>query len=113
MNYTEIRNITGIYDDDVLNAACECERKELLSERIANKIVRFHGFRNGLYNGNVFRFPWVKEILEDFGFKYEKSDDDEECHYFENKKSGDEICIYPVTYFPNQDAFRFLNFHLS
>lgn len=113
MTYNEIRNVTGIYDDDELNAACECERKELLAERIANKIVRFHGFCKGLYNGDVFRFSWVKEVLEDFGFKYERSDDETECHYFINKETGDEISIYPITYYPNQDAFRFLNFHLS
>ena len=27
MTATEIGNITGIYEDDMLNAACECERK--------------------------------------------------------------------------------------
>ena len=112
MIYNEIRNILGIYDDDLLNAACECERKEDLAEKIANKIVKFHGFHKGLYNGDVFKFGYVKEILEDFGFKYEKSDDDLECHYFKNKDNGYEISIYPVTYYPNQDAFRFLNFLL-
>ena len=113
MNYNEIRNVTGIYDDDELNAACECERKELLAERIANKIVSSHGFCKGLYNGDVFKFDKVKKVLRDFGFKYENPDDENECHVFWNKETGDEICIYPVTYYPSQDAFKFWNFILS
>ena len=113
MTNKEIRNVTGIYDDDVLNAACECERKELLAERIANKIVKAHGFCEGLYNGDEFSFDKVMEVLRDFGFEYENPDDESECHVFFNEKSGDEILVYPVIYYPCQGEFRFWNCQLS
>lgn len=112
MTYNEIRNVTGIYDDDELNAACECERKEVLAERIASNIVKVHGFSKGLYNGDVFSFERVRKILGSFGFAYKRANDERECHEFANKKSGDVICIFPTTYYHCQGNMRFENFHL-
>ena len=95
MNYNEIRNVTGIYDDDELNAACECERKELLAERIANKIVSSHGFCKGLYNGDVFKFDKVKKVLRDFGFKYEILTMKTSAMYFGTRKQVTRFAFIP------------------
>lgn len=112
MTATEIRNVTGITDDALLNAACECERKEELAEEIAAAIVKAHGYDRGLYNNQVFKFDKVSEVLARYGFKYIGSNEDEESHWFYNKNTNDDIYIYPKEWFPNQGNFRFLNFHL-
>ncbi len=108
MKATEIRNILGIYDDDMLNAACESERKDELADEIVKKILKFHG-KEKFYK-DVFNFSWVKEVLESFGFVYFFSDEENEEHRFINNVTKDEISIYPVTFYPNQGAMRFKNF---
>lgn len=113
MTYTQIRNITGINDDAELNAACECERRDEMAERIAEAIVKSHGYYRGLYNGDVFKFDKVCEVLAEFGFKYIKADEDDECHFFFNKETNDDIHIWPVTFYPKQGDMRFENFLLS
>ena len=112
MKPTEIRNILSIYDDDMLNAACECERKDDLADEIANEIVKAHGYNKGLYNGHVFKFALVEKILGKFGFKYVWSEDESEEHWFFNMETKDEISIFPKTYYPNQGNFQFGNFLL-
>lgn len=108
---TEIRNVLGIYDNDLLNAAVECERKEDLSTQIVRKIKSFHGVEK--FYGVILKFAYVKEVLEDFGFKYDKSDEDAECHLFSNKITGDVVEIYPDIWYPCQGTMRFQNFILS
>ena len=112
MTSTEIRNTLGIYDDDMLNAACECERKDELADKIAHAIVNAHGYDRGLYNGHVFKFDKVRKVLKDFGFEYCWSDDEREEHRFMNHDTKDEISIFPKTYYPNQCDMRFSNFLL-
>ncbi len=111
MTATQIRNVTGITDDAMLNAACETERKEDLGSEIAAAIVKAHGYDRGLYNGRVFDFGVVTDTLAKYGFKYAGADDDKECHYF--KRKTDEIVIYPTCYYPELGKFRFENFLLS
>ena len=111
MTATEIRNVTGITDDAMLNAACETERKEDLGSEIAAKIVKAHGYDRGLYNGHVFDFGVVTDILAKCWFVYAGADNDNECHYFKSKT--DEIVIYPTCYYPKLGKFRFKNFLLS
>lgn len=112
LSATEIRNVLGIYDDDLLNAAVECERKDDLSEEIARAIVMEHGYTHGLYK-KLFSFEKIKSVLERFGFKYEKSDEDSESHLFVNQATGDVIEIYPVIWYSNQGLMHFQNFILS
>lgn len=113
MTYTEIRNITGVRDDDMLNAACECERKDDLAEKIAHDIVKAHGYDRGLYNLQVFDFGKVREILANYGFVYTCANDEDETHIFTHKDTLDEITIVPVLYYPKLDKFRFANFLIS
>lgn len=116
MTATEIRNITGIYDDDMLNAACECERKDDLAGKIAEEIVKVHGYDRGLYNNQIFTFAKVCEVMEKYGFSYVTPTEDDiesEIHRFLNEKTYDEITIIPVIYYSKLDKFRFSNFLLS
>ena len=111
MTYNEIRNITGIRDDDALNAACECERKDDLAEKIAHDIVTAHGYDRGLYNGHVFSFAKVCEVMKKYSFVYITPDADDvenEIHRFWNEETDDEITIVPVHYYPKLDKFKFL-----
>lgn len=111
---TEIRNILGIEDDDTLNAACECERKDDLEEKIVKEIIKAHGYEGGnIYSGRIFKFEKVREILESFGFKYVWADDESEEHWFFNEETNDEVSIFPETYYPVLGNFRFANFLLS
>ncbi len=113
MKATETRNTLGIYDDDMLNAACECERKEDLADEIAAAIVQKHGYERGLYGNKVFKFGKVCEVLAEFGFAYVCSDDDREEHKFFNPDTKDEISVFPKTYYTKQGDMRFQNFVIS
>lgn len=113
MTAIQIKNVTGITDDALLNAACECERKYELAEKIASEIIKSHGYNRGLYNGNVFDFDRVKRIVESFGFEYKGADEERESHVFANTDASDELTIFPVTWYPLQSKFRFANFLLS
>lgn len=116
MTATEIRNITGIYDDDMLNAACECERKDDLAEKIAHDIVKAHGYDRGLYNNQIFTFAKVCEVLGKYGFSCVTPTEDDmesEIHRFLNEETDDEITIVPVIYYSKLDKFRFANFLIS
>lgn len=112
MKQTEIRNVLGVYDDPLLNAACECERKDELAENIAHTIVKSHGYNRGLYNGDVFNFQKVCKVLKEFGFSYVRCFEKEKSHFFKNHKTGDKIYIYPVFFYPELGNFRFDNFHV-
>lgn len=111
MKATEIRNTLGIYDDDMLNVACDTERKEDLQDEITKAICDFHGVSK-LY-GTTLQFGKVKEVLESFGFTYVCADEKNESHCFFNKETGDDIDIYPVMWYPQQDAMRIQIFLLS
>lgn len=116
MTYNEIRNITGIRDNDMLNAACESERKENLAAIIADEIVAAHGYTRGLYNKHIFTFSKVCAVMEKYGFSYVTPDEDDrekEIHRFWNEETDDEITIVPVLYHPKLDKFRFANFLIS
>ena len=104
--YTQIRNVTGIEDDDELNAAVECERREALEDKIIGE------FFGGLRNPNVFVFDKVCAALADkFGFKYVGHDDDREEHMFSNGE--DVLHLFPKIYYPQQGSFRLRNAYIS
>lgn len=115
MKATQIKNLTGIKDDEILNAACECERKDDLADEIARKITKSHGFES-LYRNNVFSFAKVCAILSEYGFTHVIPDDYDcelEQHRFVNETNGDTIYLFPVNFYPNLNKFRFANFLLS
>ena len=111
MRATEIRNVLSIYDNDELNIACLAEKKEDLQDELIGQLCDVHGVSK-LY-GATLKFSLTQEVLENFGFKYLRSDEDAESHQFFNKDSGEEIKIYPLTWYPKQDAMRVFNFVFS
>ena len=111
MKATEIRNVLSIYDDDMLNAACECEGKEALLDDIAKTICKTCNV-GSLYNGNVFHFSAICNILSQFGFAYWFSDEDNEEHRFINRTNKAEISIYPTIFYLKQGYMKFDNINI-
>lgn len=79
----QIRNVTGISDDDELNAACEAEDKEELLGSIARDLCEEYGYSNLYDKRAVFDFGFVKSLLEEkYGMRYLGYDEESEAHSF-------------------------------
>lgn len=109
LNYSQIKNITGIHDDDELNAAAEAESTETLEDNIwdAIKVKLCDG---GHPRKTPFNFKDLVSLMSKFGFNYVGSDSDREEHIFENDKYV--FHVYPETFYPNQGMIRLDNTHL-
>jgi hypothetical protein len=106
---TQIRNITGIYDDDILNASVEAEKKEELESNIWKLMVSLAG---GNPRKNPFDFnELARELKSKFGFVYKGNDDNNECHIFSDGKG--ELVIYPTTYYPRMGKLTIYNMHYN
>ena len=81
----QIRNITGITDDDELNTACMEEDADNLASNIVKDLRDEYGFYN-IYDKNVvLDFNVVKDLLEQkYGMKYLGFDENSESHSFAN-----------------------------
>lgn len=89
---TQIRNMTGITDDDELNAACDTERKEELMSKVWRAIDRLDSNRQEKYP-IVVNFNELCNVLgRNFGFKYDTSDIDNNSYIFVNEQ-GDELWL--------------------
>lgn len=104
----QIRNVTGISDDDELNVSCETEDTEELSERIARDLCEEYGYSN-LYDKNaVFDFGFVKSLLEEkYGMRYMGYDEESEAHSFGDGKFT--IRIWSKENYPRLAKFHFDN----
>lgn len=92
LSSTQIRNITGISDDDELNAACDTERKEELMSKVWRSIDRLDSNRRKKYP-IVVNFNELCNVLgRNFGFKYDSSDIDNDSYIFVNEQ-GDELWL--------------------
>ncbi|MBP5724031.1 MAG: hypothetical protein J6X18_10730 [Bacteroidales bacterium] len=111
MSYRQMRNVLGIEDDDELNAAVEDEDVETLEWDIAKEICNRlgNGARN-LYDGTMYSFKDVSDLLKEFGFRYVGADDENECHTFTNGKY--KLEIVPQVYYSGLGKFTFRNFHI-
>lgn len=106
---TQIRNITGIYDDDQLNASVEAEEKEKLEGDIWKLMVSLAG---GNPRKRPFDFNEFARLLKSkYGFIYKGNDDNDECHIFSNGKG--ELIIYPTTYYPRMGKLTIYNMHYN
>lgn len=101
---TQIRNVTGIEDDDELNAGVEAERHEDLEQAIVMDL--------GRYEGKMLNFQDVCQLLKNkYGLDYVGGDDNNECHNFTN---GTElVSVFPKIYYPKQGTMRLHNLHVS
>ena len=106
---TQIRNITGIQDDEELNAAVETEKVENMEGEVWRSIAEIAG---GNPRQHTFRFNDMSNMLNDkFGFKYQGPDENEEGHIFSDGKY--ELEIYPDMFYPKQGTMRIYNMHIS
>jgi len=102
---TQIRNTLGIYDDDELNAAVECESKEEILGKIFNYLSELAHGQNP-YN-YTYRFNEIVDAFAKFGFDYVGPDEEEESHVFMN---GDtEIMVTPTMFYTKQGEMRIRN----
>ena len=104
----QIRNVTGISDDDELNAACETEDAEELLGSIARDLCEEYGYSN-LYDKNaVFDFDFVKSLLEEkYGMRYLGYDEESEAHSFGDGRFT--IRIWSEKNYPRLAKFHFNN----
>jgi hypothetical protein len=103
----QIKNITGIYDDDELNAACMSEEAEDIGSNIAKDICNKYGFHS-IYDKNaVLDFGFLKDLLEQkYGMKYLGFDENDESHLFGNDN-------FIVEIWSKEDYPRLAQFHLQ
>ena len=101
---TQIKNITGIQDDDELNAGVEAEKHEDLEQSIVMDL--------GRYEDKMLKFSDVCNLLKNkYGFEYIGGDDNNECHNFTN--GTETVSIFPKIYYPKQGTMRLSNLHVS
>lgn len=104
--YKQIRNITGITDDDELNAAVESEDNEELESMIWNELK---SMANGNPRETVYNFDDIAKMLNSkFGFEYIGPEDEHEAHVF--RKGNKTLDIYPRIYYPKQGKIRIENY---
>ena len=83
LSYTQIQNMTGIEDNDDLNASVESESIQDMEGQI------WRGLKEVANGENPYKtiliFHDVANMLEQkFGFKYVGGDEEMECHDFSN-----------------------------
>lgn len=108
----QIRNITGITDDDELNTACMEEDADNLASNIVKDLRNEYGFYN-IYDKNVvLDFNVVKDLLEQkYGMKYLGFDEDTESHSFANDNFIVEI--WSKEGYPRLAQFHLQNMHVN
>lgn len=103
----QIRNITGITDDDELNTACMEEDADSLASNIVKDLRDEYGFYN-IYDKNVvLDFNVVKDLLEQkYGMKYLGFNENTESHSFANDD-------FIVEFWSKEGYSRLARFHLQ
>lgn len=106
LTYHQIRNITGIQDDEELNAACNCEDCEEMEESVANELRKICGC--GIFEA-VFNQKVVWKMLnERFGFVFKEAVEEQESYVLENDLFL--LNIYPNWWFPTtSETFKLRN----
>lgn len=105
----QIKNVTGISDDDELNAAIETENEEELESKIW---VALKDLANGEKpSKHSYKFGDVCEMLQNkFGLVYSGPDINNEGHEFKN----DEITLelFPSMFYEKQGTMNIFNMHV-
>lgn len=108
----QIRNITGITDDDELNTACMEEDADNIASNIVKDLRDEYGFYN-IYDKNVvLDFNVVKDLLEQkYGMKYLGFDENRESHTFANDNFIVEL--WSKEGYPRLAQFHLQNMHVN
>lgn len=106
MTYNQMRNMLGIYDDDELNAACDCENSEELEEKIAQELSKICGSR--IYEATFYQDQVWQMLKEKFGFVFKEANEEQESYVLENEEFR--LNIYPNWWFPcTSEIFKLRN----
>ena len=109
LTYKQIKNVTGIQDDDELNASVMAEDYEELEDAIWKSLVELANGENP--RKHTYKFQDICSMLNsEFGLKYVGSDEQNEGHEFSNGKIDFEI--FPDTFYPRQGNLRIMNMHV-
>lgn len=107
----QIRNITGISDDDELNAACMAEDEGDLESNIVKDLKDKYGFNNVYDKRVVLDFDFVKELLKQkYGMNYLGFGEKDESHLFGNNDFVVEI--WSKENYPRLSKFHLQNIHV-
>ena len=107
----QIRNITGILDDDELNAACMAEDEDDLESSIVKDLKDKYGFYNIYDKGVVLDFNFIKELLKQkYGMNYLGFDEKDDSHSFRNNDFV--VVIWSKENYPRLSKFHLQNIHV-
>ena len=107
----QIRNITGILDDDELNAACMAEDEDDLTSNIVKDLRDEYGFHNIYDKGVVLDFNFIKELLKQkYGMNYLGFDEKDDSHLFGNNDFV--VAIWSKENYPRLAKFHLQNMHV-
>ena len=107
----QIRNITGISDDDELNAACMAEDEGDLESNIVKDLKDEYGFYNVYDKGVLLDFDFVKELLKQkYGMNYLGFNEKDESHLFGNNDFV--VAIWTKENYPRLSKFHLQNIHV-
>ena len=113
MDARQVRNVLGIYDDDLLNAACDAMESEEMESRVWKEVFSKHmTCRNGRSDKRVFQAePVFRELNEKFGFEWKCSDEEHQEWVLTNGTF--DLFVYPVWYYERPgNVFSMYNYHV-
>ncbi len=115
MDARQVRNALGIYDDDLLNAACGAMEREEMESKVW-RVMSKHMKRDP-GEKRVFRFfsfhtePLFRELNDKFGFEWKASDEEYQKWVLTNGTF--DLFIYPVWYYERPgEHFSMYNYHI-
>ena len=96
---TQIKNITGIQDDDELNLAAECEYHEEIQGKVWHMLLELSNGENP--RQYTYHFSDICNMLKkQFNLKYIGADEVHECHIFKNNEFT--LDLYPNMFYSKQ-----------
>lgn len=104
----QIKNMTGIQDDDELNASIATENRENILSNICKDIALTDKQKN-VFKG-VYKFIDIINIMKKHGFKYMGANEDEQAHIFND--GSNEIIIWPKYFYVRQGGITIHNINI-
>lgn len=111
MDARQVRNVLGIYDDDLLNAACDAMESEEMEERVWKVFERHMSNRIRIEDAIFETEPIFRELEKQFGFEWKSSN--EEYQEWVLTNGTFDLFIYPVWYYERPGStFAMYNYHV-
>ena len=109
LTYRQIKNITGIEDDDEFNAAAQAEDHEEIASYIWSDLTDMsNGVNPKRYS---YSFQEICDLLSgNYNAKYVGADDRNQCHVFKNKDFT--VDIFPDTFYTKQGLMSVVNLNV-